>query len=342
MRLRRRMLPRQSHALACRGVLALLLWGLAGASANAAAACTGKLAALQSYAGKYLSDADPLDAPSLAAVLERLPDDEIAHLRRNLDVSGAVELVDCHLVWVGNAPHMGTEQDAMVDVDLVSGTLVAAIHGGGRIDVHVVAEPGTVPDWEALPLEVRMWVVRADMGFPRQQPSKLSQPDSVRLHAPGPAVPAARPDPGETVDTFLRSHALPWKNRVVGGNTEAVATPIDSVIRTLGVSCVRGQLVLAMLLKMPRAPQHTILTWVFNGWTVNVAMQPANQDGTLWTASLSGSQIPQWLAHRGTDAVTRQIAPFVTTAYLRLNGEMYGQVSMEDSAAATALALAGC
>lgn len=178
-----------------RGALAaVLLAGLLPATASAA--CAGKLSMLQPYAGQYLADHGLLDAPALAAVLQRLPAGERLHLRRNLDVSGPIELAGCHLVVSGNAPHMGTEQDAMLDVDLASGTVIAAIHGGGRIDIHVLADPGApTPRWDALPRGLREWAVRADMGFPQQRPRNLAQPRSVHLHAvpPGAATASAAP-----------------------------------------------------------------------------------------------------------------------------------------------------
>lgn len=82
-------------------------------------------------------------------------------------MSGPVKLVDCHLVVSGNALRMGTEQNAMLDVDLASGTVIAAILAGGRIDIYVLADPpAPTPSWNALPLATREWAVKADMGFP--------------------------------------------------------------------------------------------------------------------------------------------------------------------------------
>lgn len=469
-------MTKRRNAAACttRDVLATLLLVLAALAFNASAACSGKLASLQSYAGKYRGDADVLDAHALATILARLPGNAALHLNRNLDVTGPVELADCHLVLAGNAPHMGTEQDAMLDVGLDTGTVIAAIHGGGRIDIYLLADHATTPRWETLPRKLREWAVRADMGFPQQPPRDLVQPGSVRLHAitvtaaPATTVPrttakprsinfdsgATKPTPaqaaaikraaGDDITQPLPGHAgeplysmaladlnddgradlivqysyaagacgsagcsgiivmataqgyahkaiglpnfttlavLPtthggmhdlqfdgdspvwiwngkdyeipkadlsqlhapaWETRAAAGRTLALVVPIDSIIKSLSVFCDQGKPVLAMLLKMPRASQATTLTWVFNGWTVNVPMSPANRDGTLWMTYLSDSQLPQWLAHRGTDATSRAIAPHVTESYLRINGEMQGQISMTNSTAATHAALSGC
>lgn len=43
----------------------------------------------------------------------------------NLDVAGPVALVSCHLFVSGNAVMRGSEEDAIVDVDLFSDTVVA-------------------------------------------------------------------------------------------------------------------------------------------------------------------------------------------------------------------------
>jgi hypothetical protein len=174
-----------------------LLVLLAALPLNAAAACSGKYASMQSYAGKSIYATHFLDTPLVSERLQRLPEKLHLHLKRNLDVSGPLKRVDCHLVVTGNAPHMGTEQDAMLDVDLDSGTTIAAIHGGGRIDIYVLADPVVAaPRWDTLPRNLREWAVRADMGFPQQPPTNLAQPSSVRLHAPpAPANPIAKAAP---------------------------------------------------------------------------------------------------------------------------------------------------
>ncbi|HET7563297.1 MAG TPA: hypothetical protein VFJ87_13045 [Rhodanobacteraceae bacterium] len=457
-----------------RSVSAVLLV-LAAISFNAVAACNGKLANLQSYAGKYSANADLLATPELATLLQRLPGDEATHLRRNLDVSGPVKLLNCHLVVSGNAPHMGTEQDAMLDVDLTSGTVMAAIHGGGRIDIYVLADHSTTPRWDALPRGLREWAVRADMGFPQQPPRSLARPGSVRLHAPSPsAAPASaaprstekplritfdnnateptpaqaaairraagdamsQPLPGHSGEPLYalaladlnddgradlivqytyasgacgsagcsgiivmataqgygkkaiglpnfteiavlpathhgmhdlqfdgnspvwqwtgsqydipeadlpQSHMQPWKTvQAAGSPLMAYVTPIDSVIKRVLVACEQGRPLLLVLTKQPLPAGPATMTFVFRGWTVNAPLQGNDTNANLWMADLSRSQLPYWFAHRGFDANSRQIAPLVTESYLRINGEMQGQISMQDSPAATQAALSGC
>lgn len=457
------------------GALALVCFALAALPFAASAACSGKLAALQSYAGKHLANANLLDAPALAAILAHLPGNETLQLKRNLDASGPIELTDCHLVVSGNAEHMGGEQDAMLDVDLASGTVIAAIHGGGRIGIYVLADHATTPHWDALPRGLREWAVRADMGFPQQQPRSLTQPGTVHLHAvtvtaaQAAAVPqttakprsinfdsgATKPTPAQAAaikraagdditqplpehvgeplyamaladlnddgradlivqysyasgncgslgcsgiivmataqgyahkqiglpnfteiavlpSTHLGMHDLqfdgnspiwqwngsqyeipkadlpqsnmqPWKTAQASGSPlMAYVTPIDSVIKRLLVACEQGRPLLMVLTKQPLPAAPATLTFVFRGWTVNAPLQRNASNTNLWMADLSRSQLPYWFAHRGFDANSRQIAPLVTESYLRINGEMQGQVSMQDSTAATQAALSSC
>lgn len=145
---------------------------------TASAACTGKLAAMQAYAGNYVSDKDLLAAPAVAARLQQLPAPLREHLERNLGVAGLIDLVDCSLLLTGNAAHEGGEEDAIVAVDLYSGAVTVAIHSHGRTDIYLDKDPTVGSGYAAVPRPVRQWAVLADMGFPYQQPA------SVQVHAP--------------------------------------------------------------------------------------------------------------------------------------------------------------
>lgn len=441
-------------------VLSALLWPALPAVAGTA--CSGRLASLASFAGQYLANHNLLAAPEVVARLDRLPLDQRLQVRRFLDVSGPIQLHECHLVVTGSEPHMGGERDEMLDVDLRSGTLIAALHDQGRIDILVIGDPTAATPasgWNDLPTGMREWAVRADMGFPKQAPRSLAMPASVHIQVvsdtpsterepvaikiadieqPTAAQVAAirrasgsdlaicqddcfsvssadlnddgRPDlivqygdgfcgsagcsgiivmatrsgysnhsiqlaihhdiavlssthhgmhdlqyDGDSPiwtwngrDYDIRKTAPPaamapaWETRPAAGRTLALAVPADSTIKSVSVFCDQGKPVLAMLLKLPRARTATTFTWVFRGWSVNVSMQPANPDGTLWMADLSRSDLPEWLAHRGHDANTRELARLADLAYLRLNGAMQGQVSLKGSTAATQAALQSC
>ena len=446
----------------------------------AGAACSGKLADLQSYAGKYRADHDLLAAPEIAARLARLPQETQLHLKRNLDVSGPVQLVDCHLQLAGNLPHQGGIEGAMFDVDLATGTVIAAIHSGGRIDIYLISDPtagAAGATWAALPKTMREWAVKADSGFSDQHPRNLAQPASVRFHVPPagaapvdasaqtklkidfgkdavkptPAQDAAirratgdtRPLPGhegeplyflaladvngdgrddlilqytyasgscgsagcagsivmatangyaadaitlpnfyDEIDILHGKHhgmhdlryggdsppwywngkeydinknpsvahpsgssgsASPaWQIRSGGDRTVATAAAIDSSIKSLAVFCEQGYPLLAMVTKAPRPAGQVILTFVFRGWTVNIPMQQNSHNSLLWLSNVSRSDLPLWLAHRGNSPTTQSLASAADVAYLRINGQMEGQISLDNSTAATQAALASC
>ncbi len=137
--------------------------------------------------------------------------------------------------------------------------------------------------------------------------------------------------------------ARPWQTRQAAGHPlMAVATPINSTIKNLLVFCEQGTPLLAMVTKMDRPAGPATLTFVFRGWTVNVPMQQNTQAPRLWVANLSRSELPLWLAHRGSNPTTRELARLAEQAFLRINGAMEGEISLEDSTAATRSALAGC
>lgn len=427
------------------------------------AACTGEYAGLETYAGQYASDSF-FDEPLIASSLARLPLELRTHLRRNLSVSGSFGLADCHIVLTGNAAHMGTEQDAMLDVDLATGTILAVIHDRVRVDVYRIdaaASDAPLPSWSSLPEWMQEWIVKADTGFSEQVPPGLVMPPGTRFHAvpqvssPEPApmmlpieviehptpeqlaairaitgddlgnctqdcfdVSAADLDDDGLADLIVRysgntgycgsagcaafivlatthgyAHAsigLPyhseiavlastrqgmhdlqfdgfspiwhwngdgyaldadagtkpvlsgWENRWADGRVVATVTVNRSVIGTLSVFCAGEHPVLAALMKFPLPANPMTLTFAFNGWIVNVPMEVGDRAGTLWLAELSQSDLPQWFAHRGTTATTDQIARLATEAYLRTSGSLQGELSLQDSAATTQAALAGC
>lgn len=111
-------------------------WLSLSAAMTAVPTCQGKLASLQSYAGDY--DGHKLLAePGIALSLKFILGQALSRLRRNLSVAGPIDLISCHLVLEGNAPMGGGSENAIVDVALSSGAVVAAILSRGRIRVYV-------------------------------------------------------------------------------------------------------------------------------------------------------------------------------------------------------------
>lgn len=139
------------------------------------------------------------------------------------------------------------------------------------------------------------------------------------------------------------ANAPAWVTRQATGHPMmAVATPIDSTIKNLLVFCERSTPLLAVVTKMPRPAGPATLTFVFRGWTVNVPLQQNTQETRLWVANLSRSDLPMWLAHRGTNSQTSELARLADMSFLRINGAMEGQVSLKNSTAATQAALSSC
>lgn len=138
------------------GRVAVLVFALT--LAQTVHACSGKLARLLPYAGGYHASA-LLAEPVVARPLERLLGPELGHLRRNLVVAGSVDLVSCDLVVLGNAEHAGGEENAIVAVDLDTGSVSAAILSRGPIDVDI--DPAGAPagsGYDRVPLAVKNWL----------------------------------------------------------------------------------------------------------------------------------------------------------------------------------------
>ncbi len=185
------------------GILALLLL-VFSALPFAALACHGKHPQLKAYIGTHK---DLLAASVVARQLAKLPGTVRRHLERNLDVAGPVRLMNCHVVLTGNAPHQGGQEDALLDVALYSGEVIAVIHSGERTDIYFPAKLGTGAlsgaYWQ-LPFQVRQWARLASMGFPS------SFPHGAQLHVlHGPASTGdeqAAAAVEKSISTRTRSH----------------------------------------------------------------------------------------------------------------------------------------
>ena len=88
--------------------------------------------------------------------------------------------------------------------------------------------------------------------------------------------------------------------------------------------------VLALLLNRRPAPGPLTLSLVFRGGTVNLPMSRGDNAATFWQAGLGASQLPRMLASQAG------------VAYLRINGAMQGEISMQNGAAASRSVLGSC
>jgi hypothetical protein len=110
--------------------------------------------------------------PEIRSELEALLGDELELLIFNLDVKGDIDLVRGALSVAGNAPHGGTEEEAVVCV--LPGTLAvhAAILSAGQITVYTRGA-----SYEALPLCIKDWITLVKAAYV----DRFEQPGSVTV-----------------------------------------------------------------------------------------------------------------------------------------------------------------
>jgi hypothetical protein len=104
--------------------------------------------------------------------LQQLLGGELEHLEQNLNVRGSVDLVGGWLSVDGNAPHQGTEEEAVVCVSSHNLQVAAAILSGGIITAYVRGST-----YESLPRCVTDWITLANSA----RKDRLEQPQNVRM-----------------------------------------------------------------------------------------------------------------------------------------------------------------
>lgn len=154
---------------------------LAAAPAGADAPLPGTEAGglVQRYAASWDLDA-LLAEPPVAREFQALPDEVRTRLLRNLSVTGPIDVYAGALSIMGNAPHRGGEDEALLCVE-VGGSAVrlhAAVFSSGHVTVYTRGA-----SYEALPICVRDWVALVSTGHRY----RLRQPANVELV--GPPVP---------------------------------------------------------------------------------------------------------------------------------------------------------
>ena len=114
---------------------------------------------IDAWAGNY--DVDAFFAlPRIRSELEALLGDELEHLFWNLDVKADIDLVRGSLSVAGNAPHGGTEEEAVVCVVPQTLAVHAAILSAGQIKVYTRG-----PAYSDLPLCIRDWITLVSAGY---------------------------------------------------------------------------------------------------------------------------------------------------------------------------------
>ena len=126
---------------------------------------------LRKYAGSYDTDA-LLHEPQIRERLLRLLGEELPHLERNLDVKGSIDVIGGVLSVSGNAPHQGTEEEAVVCVNATNLEVSAAILSRGIVTVYSAAG-----QYASLPLCVKDWITLANSAHH----DRMTKPANVRL-----------------------------------------------------------------------------------------------------------------------------------------------------------------
>lgn len=133
-------------------------------------------ALIAKYAGSYDTDAF-LKEPAVSAELQKLLGQEVKHLMQNLNVKGAVDLSGETLSINGNAPHQGTEEEAIVCVSVLPLKMIveAAILSKGTVTVFTRAE-----QYEYASICIKDWITLANSGHV----DRFVQPANVRVVGP--------------------------------------------------------------------------------------------------------------------------------------------------------------
>jgi hypothetical protein len=129
------------------------------------------------WAGNYDTDAF-LRLPAVRKELQKLLGPELEHLMHNLNVRGAVDLSGQTLSVNGNAPHQGTEEEAIVCVTVLPlKTIVeAAILSKGTVTVFAGAET-----YENASICIKDWITLANS----RHADRFVQPANVRVVGSG-------------------------------------------------------------------------------------------------------------------------------------------------------------
>jgi hypothetical protein len=153
--------------------------GLAALFASATAVQSDEAtqrAMIAKYAGSYETDAF-LKEPAVREELQQLLGPELKHLMHNLNVKGDVDLINGTLSLSGNAPHQGTEEEAVVCVTVLpsSVNVEAAILSKDTVTVFTRAEK-----YDGTTLCIKDWITLANS----RHVGRVEQPANVRVITP--------------------------------------------------------------------------------------------------------------------------------------------------------------
>lgn len=163
-------LPRQLFA--CGFIVATACSFVHAVGAQTAEAA-GK-AMMTKYANSDDTDA-LLREPAVRAQLQKLLGPQLATLQHNLDVRGSVDVIGGVLAISGNAPHGGTEEEAVVCVAPIGPEVQAAIFSKGQTTVFA-----SQARYDYLFRCIKDWITQVNS----QHLDRMQQPANVRLAKP--------------------------------------------------------------------------------------------------------------------------------------------------------------
>lgn len=146
----------------------------AAQSDDTAARASAAQAMIVKWAGSYDTDAF-LRLPAVRSDLQKLLGPELEHLMHNLNVRGAVDLNGQTLSVNGNAPHQGTEEEAIVCVGAWNMAVEAAILSKETVTVYTRAEK-----YEYASICIKDWITLANS----RHADRFTQPSNVRMVPP--------------------------------------------------------------------------------------------------------------------------------------------------------------
>lgn len=116
-----------------------------------------------------------LKEPAVRAQLQRVASNQLPRLMQNLEVRTPIDFFGGGLMISGNAPHKGTEEEAVICVNPFGPVVEAAIFSRGRITVFAAAE-----QYEYLTLCVKDWITQVNSGHR----DRFTQPKNVTVQRP--------------------------------------------------------------------------------------------------------------------------------------------------------------
>jgi hypothetical protein len=158
--------------MVCGGALSLA--SLSPASAGAQGTDAARRAMIVQWAGNYDTDAF-LREPAIHGELQMLLGPELDHLMHNLNVRGPVDLSGQTLSVNGNAPHQGTEEEAIVCVMAGSMAVEAAIMSKDTVTVFTRAD-----SYHHTSLCIKDWITLANS----KHMGRIKQPANVQMMTP--------------------------------------------------------------------------------------------------------------------------------------------------------------